>query len=68
MAGSGLEMGLPLGFGHSRQLSLNKFFHPNTPSMRKGCDRELEEVGKEEEEKNSKRIAVNSCSASQTPE
>ena len=26
-------------FGRSKQLSLNKFFDPNTPSMRKGCDR-----------------------------
>ena len=27
---------LPLGFGHSKQLSLNKFFDLSTPSMRKG--------------------------------
>ena len=27
------------GFGHSKQLSLNKFFDPSTPSMRKGRDR-----------------------------
>ena len=26
-------------FGHSKQLSLNKFFDPSTPSMRKGRDR-----------------------------
>ena len=25
-------------FGHSKQLWLNKFFDPSTPSMRKGCD------------------------------
>ena len=25
-------------FGHSKQLSLNKFFDPTTPSMRKGRD------------------------------
>ena len=25
-------------FGHSKQLSQNKFFDPSTPSMRKGCD------------------------------
>ena len=25
-------------FGHSKQLSLNKFFDPSTPSMRKGRD------------------------------
>ena len=28
----------PLVFGHSKQLSLNKFFDPSTLSMRKGCD------------------------------
>ena len=27
------------GFGHSKQLLLNKFFDPSTPSMRKGRDR-----------------------------
>ena len=27
------------GFGRSKQLSLNKFFDPSTPSMRKGRDR-----------------------------
>ena len=27
-------------FGHSRQLSLNRYFDPSTPSMRKGCDQE----------------------------
>ena len=27
-------------FGRSRQLSLNKFFDPSTPSMRKGRDGE----------------------------
>ena len=35
----GLERCLPLDFGHSKQLSLNKFFDPSTPSMRKGRDR-----------------------------
>ena len=25
-------------FGRSKQLSLNKFCDPSTPSMRKGCD------------------------------
>ena len=34
-------------FGHSRKLSLNKFFDPSTPSMRKGRD-----GGKREEKKN----------------
>ena len=28
----------PLVFGRSKQLSLNKFFDPSTPSMRKGRD------------------------------
>ena len=28
----------PEVFGHSKQLSLNKFFDPSTPSMRKGRD------------------------------
>ena len=27
-------------FGHSRQLSQNKLFDLNTPSMRKSCDKE----------------------------
>ena len=31
----GLERCLPLGFWRSRQLLLNKFFDPSTPSMRK---------------------------------
>ena len=30
----------PYVFGRSRQLSLNKFFDPSTPSMRKGHDGE----------------------------
>ena len=30
----------PEVFGPSRQLSLNKFFDPSTPSMRKGRDGE----------------------------
>ena len=29
-----------MGFGRSKHLSLNKFFNSNTPSMRKGRDRE----------------------------
>ena len=28
----------PRMFGHSKQFSLNKFFDPSTPSMRKGRD------------------------------
>ena len=38
----------PQVFGHSCQLSLNKYYVSSTPSMRKGCDGEVEE---EEEEK-----------------
>ena len=34
----GLERGLPLGFG---ALSLNKFFDPNAPSMRKVDDEKI---------------------------
>ena len=34
----GLEKCLPLGFGRFKQLSLNKFFDPSTPSMKKGLD------------------------------
>ena len=30
----------PKVFEHSKQLSLNKFFDPSTPSMRKGCNGE----------------------------
>ena len=47
--------------GHSKQLSLNKFFYPSTPSMRKGRDggktrkknrkKNGEKNGKEKEEK-----------------
>ena len=33
----------PEVFGHSDQLSLNKFFDPRIPSMRKGCCGEVEE-------------------------
>ena len=36
----GLERCHPLGFWHSKQLLLNKFFDPSTPSMRKGRDGE----------------------------
>ena len=36
----------PLVFGRSRQLLLNKFFDPSTPSMRKGRDGEKSEKEK----------------------
>ena len=35
----------PYVFGHSKQLSLNKFFDPSTPSMRKGRDGEKKKGG-----------------------
>ena len=35
----------PQIFGSSRQLSLNKFFDPSTPSIRKGRDREWKKMG-----------------------
>ena len=41
----------PWVFGHSKQLSLNKFFDPSTPSMRKVDDGEE----KKEKEKRKKR-------------
>ena len=38
---NGVSKGVyPYVFGRSHQLSLNKFFDPSTPSMRKGCDGE----------------------------
>ena len=37
--GDGVWKGVySLIFGHSKQLSLNKFFDPSTPSMRKGWE------------------------------
>ena len=43
----------PQVFGHSKQLSLNKFFDPSTPSMRKGRDGEKKKRGeKKRGEKN----------------
>ena len=40
----------PQVFGRSKQLSLNKFFDPSTPSMRKGRDGE-KKTGKTGEKK-----------------
>ena len=39
----------PTRSGHFKQLSINKFFDPSTPSMRKGDDRE-KNWGKSEKE------------------
>ena len=47
-----MERCLPLGFGHSKQLSLNKFFDPSTPSMRKGYDGREKEMGGGKKENN----------------
>ena len=44
----------PKVFGRSRQLSLNKFFDPSTPSMRKGRDGE----NGMEWEKNGKQVGL----------
>ena len=41
----------PLVFGHSKQLSLNKFFDPNTASMRKGRDGGKKKRGKKKKKK-----------------
>ena len=40
-------------FGHSKQLSLKKFFDPSTPSMRKCCDVEEKKRRKERNSENS---------------
>ena len=47
----GQEGCLLLVFGRSDQLSLNKFFDPSTPFMRKGRDGGETEKKKEEKEK-----------------
>ena len=41
----------PQVFGHFKQLSLNKFFDPGTPSMRKVDDGEEKKKKKEEKKK-----------------
>ena len=51
----GLERGVPQVFGHSKQLSLNKFFDPSTPSMRKGRNGEEKKNGKKTGEKKRKK-------------
>ena len=48
--GNGVWKGVyPSTFGHSHQLSLNKFFNQRSGSMRKGCDGEVEEEEKKSE-------------------
>ena len=49
----------PKVFGRSKQLSLNKFFDPSTPSMRKGRDGGKEKKKKKKErEKKEKRLMI----------
>ena len=48
VAASGPQNGLPLGFWHSKQLSLNKFFNLSTPSLRKVDDGEKRKEKKKE--------------------
>ena len=47
----------PQVFGRSKQLSLNKFFDPSTPSMKKGCDGENGKV-KQKTGKKEKRLMI----------
>ena len=42
----------PQVFGHSKQLSLNKFFDPSTPSMRKVDDGEEKKKRKKKKREN----------------
>ena len=49
----------PKVFGHSKQLSLNKFFDPSTPSMRKGRDGE-KKTGKKNRKKKREKTDENS--------
>ena len=44
----------PWVFWRSKQLSLNKFFDPSTPSMRKGCDGGKKNTGGKKREKKEK--------------
>ena len=66
---SGLERCLSLGFGHSKQLSLNKVFDPSTSSIRKGCDGEEAKQAKNggKEKKKTFLVPTNGV-ASQLPE
>ena len=54
----GLERGLPQGLGCSRQLSLNKFFDPNAPSMRKVDDGKRKEKKREKRKKRKEKNGV----------
>ena len=63
----------PQVFGHSKQLSLNKFFDPSTPSMRKGRDGKRkknggEKNGKKKEEKTDENSGHYVIASSRPPE
>ena len=51
MADGGWKVVYPEVFGRSRRLSLNKFFDPSTPSMRKGDEGEKNAKKKRGEKK-----------------
>ena len=53
----------PKVFGHSKQLSVNKFFDPSTPSMRKGRDGGGKKTGKKKEKRRMKIVATTSLPA-----
>ena len=57
-------------FGRSKQLSLNKFFDPSTPSMRKGRDGEKKtgkKTGKKKREENTNENSGHYVIASSRP-
>ena len=58
----------PQVFGHSKQLSLNKFFDPSTPSMRKGRDGEKRERNGEKKEKTDNHSGHYVIASSRPPE
>ena len=48
----------PKVFGRSRQLSLNKFFDPSSPSRRKGRDGGGKKTGKNREKKKKRLMKI----------
>ena len=67
MADGVLKVVYPLDFGCPRQLLLNKFFDPSTPSMRKGDDGEKGKNGRGGEE-NKDVFSGHNAIASRPPE
>ena len=57
----------PQVFGRSKQLSLNKFFDPSTPSMRKGRNGEEKKNGKKKKKIRMKIVATTSLPAVDRP-